>query len=337
MKIRFLLLIFIPAFLFLKPAFASPRDEIISLTLDQVESVYAKGVTFPSEELIPNQTSSDDFFSENQNRPAPLAESQGSYSSENNLPLDGKLSISAGYNGNHMRYRETEGRDVLDEDYGSLNGFYLGMGFKSDNYIQEIMAKPYFEAYFRDSDALIKYKGRYGAGHDFAFNKEHADIQRFGLKIGGYTDFTDKGEVLGYLDIGERIWKRGKNQIIDGVSDYAEKYSWTYLGLGLGVNYALFPKFTTGIDAEWMFALKSRMRADSGEGDTFGIKNVNGFELKLPLKYYFLKNLSFDFTPYLTYWSIGKSDYIIKGNFESWEPDSKTHIEGVLAGFTYTL
>jgi hypothetical protein len=243
-----------------------------------------------------------------------------------------------------MRYKELDGKDILDEDYGALHGFYLGLGYRSNTYIKEVMAKPYLEAYFRNVDASIKYKGRWqnnqGNRGDFSHDRQQANIQRFGLKIGGYTEvLSDKGEVLGYLDVGERIWKRSQNEIIDGVSCYAEKYDWTYFGVGLGFNYAFIPEFSAGADVEWMFVPNhlAKMRADLGEGGTFGIKNVHGAEVKLPLKYHFAENFSFDLTPFYTYWKIGESDLVKIGNSYYYEPDSKTHIGGIMAGLTYSL
>ncbi|MCX5714993.1 MAG: hypothetical protein NT033_09410 [Candidatus Omnitrophica bacterium] len=258
----------------------------------------------------------------------------------NNSYLDGKFSVSAGFNGNHMRYKEFDGLDILDEDRGNSGGFYLGLGFKSNNYIENIMAKPYVEAYYRESSAAVKYIGRASDGittTDFSFN-EQSKIRNFGLKIGGYTAFTDKGEISGYFDLGQRSWYRGKNEVINNVLSYSEKYYWTYLGLGIAANFLFLPRFSTGIDAEWMFTPSSaKMRSNLYEGGTFGLTNVYGYEIKMPLKYYILKNLSLDLTPYFTYWKIGKSDLVqIKGNYY-YEPDSKTFIEGVLAGFTYTI
>ncbi len=339
-KINFLLLIFIHAFLLVKPALASPRDEIISLTLDQVESVYAKGVALPTEYLVPDETNSADYFRENQNSPAHLTESQGSYAGAGDSFLNGTFSISAGFNGSHMRYKELQGVDILDENRGNSGGFYLGLAFRSNNYIAEIMAKPYIEAYWRESSATIKYIGRASNGittRDFSFY-QNSKIRNSGLKIGGYTKFTDNGEISGYFDLGQRSWYRGKNAIVDNVIVYSEKYYWTYLGLGIGANFLFLPQFSSGIDAEWMFTPGSpKMRANLYEGGTFGLKNVNGFEIKMPLKYYILKNLSLDLTPYFTYWKIGKSDPVKINGAYYYEPDSKTFIQGVFAGFTYIL
>ncbi len=77
------------------------------------------------------------------------------------------------------------------------------------------------------------------------------------------------------------------------------------------------------------------MRADLYEGGTFELGGVNGIDLKLPIKYYFSPEFSFDLTPYFTYWHIRASNTVeISGNYY-YEPTSNTHIEGVQAGFSY--
>jgi hypothetical protein len=94
---------------------------------------------------------------------------------------------------------------------------------------------------------------------------------------------------------------------------------------------------SVGIDGEGMFSVghSSKMRADLYEGGTFILKEVYGAEVKIPIKYYLLKNLSFDLTPYFTYWYIGQSDLVEISGRSYYEPKSKTHIEGLLTGLTY--
>lgn len=79
------------------------------------------------------------------------------------------------------------------------------------------------------------------------------------------------------------------------------------------------------------------MRADFDEGGTFDLGCVFGAEVKLPVKYYFLKNLSFDVTPYFTYWEINESTPTLIAGDYGYEPYSTTHIEGLLVGLTYSF
>jgi hypothetical protein len=73
------------------------------------------------------------------------------------------------------------------------------------------------------------------------------------------------------------------------------------------------------------------------EGGTFKLKDVSGMDLKVPIKYYLLKDLSLDLTPYFSYFNIGASNTVILSGDPYYEPDSKTHEEGILLGLTYTL
>ena len=65
--------------------------------------------------------------------------------------------------------------------------------------------------------------------------------------------------------------------------------------------------------------------------------DVRGYEVKMPIKYFLLKNLSIDVTPYYTYWHINKSDVVVPPDYPIplIEPDSNTHEEGLLGGLTY--
>ena len=248
--------------------------------------------------------------------------------------------ISGGYLQNDMSYREITKRtgNVLDEDTGSLKGFYAALGFKSGDYIDLLQGSPFIEGYFQRYDALITYKGAAG-GEPLTFYDEHAEIQRFGAKFGAYREISKKAAAFGYLDIGRRIWYRGQNRIIDGALDYAEKYWWTYFGLGGGFSFEIFPRFWPGVEAEVMYAPSkfSHMHADLYEGGQFDLGMVLGADIKLPIKYYILKNLSIDITPYLTYWEINKSSTTEIDGDSYYEPYSRTRIYGLLAGLTYNF
>ncbi len=257
-------------------------------------------------------------------------------SKEKEEAIEKAFYIAVGYNRNYLHYSEwPDGK--LDEDYGHQNGFYLNVGYKSPNYYEALLAKPFIEGYFRYYHDLLHYKGAASNGITTEpFNcKQKSAVRNFGMKLGGYKDFSEKGEIFFYLDAGKRIWDRGENGIVDGVLVYSEKYYWIYLGPGLGINYLLLPKFSVGIDAEAMFAINPRMRADLYEGGTFKLKNVHGAEVRIPIKYYLLKTLSLDLTPYFTYWHIGQSNIVEISGDSYVEPKSKTHIEGLLAGLTY--
>ena len=245
-----------------------------------------------------------------------------------------KLYLSGGYVRNDLHYKEiTKSTDhILDEDYGNLDGFYAVAGYKSGHEVQWMHGNPFIEGYFQKYSELISY-----SSGSLSFDDEYAKIYRFGAKIGAYKEFSKKGEVFGYLDIGRRTWQRGQNRIIQSTRDYAEKYWWTYFGIGTGFSYEFFPRFTAGIEAEAMYSPESLtwMRADLYEGGTFDLGMVLGAEVKFPFRFYLLKNLSVDFIPYLTYWEINESTNTTISGTEYYEPYSRTRIEGIHTGLTY--
>lgn len=253
----------------------------------------------------------------------------------------GTISMSWGWNANHMHYKEFDSNDnTLDEDYGALKGYYFNFRYKMNQYMQDRQSKPFFEYYYLNYKARITYDGASSAG-PLEF-KERAYVQRYGLKAGIINDkLFDNGNMALYLDLGQRVWYRGDNDIVkdhDGnsVLTYAEKYWWTYLGGGIGFDCEVMPRLTAGIEFELMGSPKSwsRMRADLYEGGTFKLRGVLGIDLKIPIKYYIFKNFSFDVVPYFTYWDITKSDPVLINGASYYEPDSKTYIEGILIGFT---
>jgi hypothetical protein len=175
---------------------------------------------------------------------------------------------------------------------------------------------------------------------------EKSVIERFGVKLGGRRNISPKVELLGYLDVGKRNWYRGESETITesygDVACYEELYRWFYLGLGMGVDYSFIPKMSCGFEVEWMPAIEPEMIADMWflsvpETTTFKLESVYGVELKMPIKYHLLKNLSLNVTPYFTFWNIGESDPVLTSDGYYYEPDSTTHIEGVLAGITYSF
>jgi hypothetical protein len=163
-------------------------------------------------------------------------------------------------------------------------------------------------------------------------------VQRYGIKLGASRNFSEKNEVFGYFDVGERIWDRGEDEIKEGVNFIHERYYWTYLGIGGGINYEIIPKLSAGLNLEWMFTtIKPRMRVKAG-GNTYNLGRTFGAEIQVPIKYRLLNHLSLDLTPFFTYWQIAKSDPIPIASMPGWvtyEPDSTTHIQGIRAGLTY--
>jgi hypothetical protein len=246
--------------------------------------------------------------------------------------LKGRFYFSGGYDLNHMHYKEIVNKDTLDEDYGYIDGFYLEATYRDNNHWQLLYGKPFIQAYFRRFEGELTYSGSTQLG-PFKYEEEN-EISRYGIRFGAYRDFFEDVELFWYFDIGRRVWNRGKNQIISGVLTYLEKYHWIYYGIGGGINYPFSPRITMGLDLSCLSTANPKMKAYLYEGATFELENVYGFDVKIPIRYRLMKNVSFDLTPYFTYWNIDASDPETISGVGYFEPDSRTHIEGVLVGLT---
>ena len=232
------------------------------------------------------------------------------------------------YDMSHMHYSEWSGSTKFDEDYGKQNGMYYAVGYrspKSINIENWILGKPFVEAYYYKSNTnYIHYKGALMSGEPYNMD-DRSKIYQMGGKLGGYGDFLGKGEIYGYGDIGKRIWYRGQ----DEGPDYREKYYWHYGGMGAGINYRFIPRLSVGLEGELLFAFDPRMYSDLNDAN-FKLGSTWEGELKAPIKFFLLKNLSLDVTPYFTYVRIKASKPV--GGY--YEPDSKTHDEGLLGAMT---
>ena len=329
-------------FLFPPFSFAS-RQEIISNTLAQVEEVRSQQNEVYEDSssrissiprVIPRETKktvqdSLDTFNK-----------LSSASETKKKALEYALYLSAGSDINLIHYSEWSGGVKKDEDFGRHNGFYFNIGYKSNRYSETFMGKPFIEGYYRSYDDVIKYKGGWfdAYGNEGPFNcNQKSEIRRWGLKVGSSRDILDAGEIFGYFDFGERVWNRGENELIDFVNMYKEKYYWSYYGLGVGINYKVLPKLSLGFEWTGWLTIKPKMHAYDFGGLDFKLGQVWGYEVKMPIKYFLLKNLSIDVTPYYTYWHINKSDVVVPPDYPIplIEPDSNTHEEGLLGGLTY--
>jgi hypothetical protein len=334
---------FLFSFLFLCPSssFASSRQQIIDNALTKVESSYPSENT-PSQNPYSAKIPYPDVPPQETIMGPSGPTKSSNVSDEKKQAIDKALNlyVSVGYDLNHIHYSEWQNQDKLDEDFGTHHGFYLNLGYKSQNYNDMLRGKPFLEGYFRKDRNLIKYKGATfdAFGDSSPYNtKQRSVITRYGAKLGSSMDFLKDGEFFGYVDVGRRVWDRGENGIEDGVTVYKEKYEWIYYGLGVGINYKFFQKLSVGLDWTGWLTSTPKMRSYLAEGATFRLRQVWGMEIKLPIKYYLLKNLTFDFTPYYTFWRINHSGVVDVLGMPLYEPDSNTREEGFLTGLTYAF
>jgi len=332
LKILLLFLLFFPSIVFAYPINPTQRQNVIKETLERFESNPQNKFTVKENNPIYPGSLTADYSSRRKKEIKKVLDF-----------LEGKIYLSLNWYRYHLGYKEFLDLDVLDEEFGWIKGYYVKLGYRSDKNLGELWEKPFFEIYFRNFDDCITYKGRAGS-YDIQFSTK-AEIQRFGGKFGGYRNLKEDLGLYGYLDIGRRVWFRGENAYLTfsgipgTVVAYKEKYRWLYFGGGAGIEYLGIQNASLGIDFELMgtpFKKYRKMYAysiDSLTAKDFTLGSVWGLELNIPIKYYLLKNLSLDFTPFYIFWSIDESD-VIEGYIE---PESKSKIYGISCGFTISF
>jgi hypothetical protein len=324
--ITVLILFFSPLF-----SFAATRLDVINTTLTEIETDKALTTT---KVLDSYRVAERHIPKPQEHRKTPKDYEEEVAALKKRKAVDQALSVSIGFDRNHIHYSEWESGDKLDEDYGYEDGLYASIGYKSPNYHALFFGRPFLEAYFRKYSDVINYKGATTGGAPFNCDQKSV-ITRYGAKLGSYVDLIKDVETYLYVDMGKRKWNRGENEVISGVTCYKETYEWAYYGVGAGINYFVIPRLSLGIDWAGWLAIDPKMKAYLYEGGTFKLGNVWGTEVKAPIKYYLLKSLSLDVTPYYTYWHISHSNSVVISGTSYYEPDSNTNELGVMAGITY--
>jgi len=240
-------------------------------------------------------------------------------------------SISLGYDGGYLYYKEIMNNTTLDKDTGWLNGGYFEL--RGDN---EYMFVRITLDYTRTDSAT--YSGALQNGTPLSMKtKEEFSQREINL---GYKALNFSAATLSpYAGAGYWYWKRGENNL----PDYQETYSWWYVAVG--VNLACrYHKWLFGLDGAVEFPFASEMTTNiAGQVDTatFNIKSRPGFRAEIPISYLVRKDEDMSLflfgTPYYQRWNIGASDTVIltQGGTPvaiAIEPKSTTDIYGFRLG-----
>ncbi|MDA8388884.1 MAG: hypothetical protein M0Z58_09530 [Nitrospiraceae bacterium] len=250
------------------------------------------------------------------------------------------FTIMGAYDGSYLYYEEKDtAGDILDRDYGYLNGLDIEARFESGILWTRLTAD---------------YSWSHGATYDGAVcgdgglctPAKFSTPERFDLYEGdlGFKLLNvEAGTLAPYVGIGRRVWWRGE----DVSPDYIEKYSWYFAAIGL--NYVCrIERWTAGADVAVDIPFNMRMTTnEAGNWDetNFKLRSNPAVVVQLPITYdiyerYVNADRVFVFlTPYYQHWAIGASDLVnvtkngvtVAGS-PYYEPDSTTNIYGARIG-----
>jgi len=239
--------------------------------------------------------------------------------------------ISLGYDGGYLYYKEIMNGTTFDKDTGWLNGGYLEL--RGDN--EYMFARITVDYIWTDS---AMYSGALQNGTPLSMRTREVFFQgemNLGYKALNFSTAT----VSPYTGLGYRNWKRGE----DNLPDYQETYCWWYAVVGANLAWR-YRQWLFSLDGAVAFPFASEMTTNvAGQYDTatFNLKSRPGFRAEIPINYLLHKDEDVSLflfgTPYYQQWNIGASDAVIltQGGTPvaaAFEPKSITDIYGFRLG-----
>ncbi len=238
-------------------------------------------------------------------------------------------------------YKETLTPPEKSTESGWLPGIYLGYEYKKPSDI-------YTKLYGHIAGGDLTYDGATQPGNvPLSFDHSHFFF-KFEGNIGYTVPLSDKFLLIPYTGYGYRYWRRGESEYVKSVfipsigvvriHDTKEIYTWSYVPIGLKIDYMINDKWSIGGTAAVHFMFGGEMTAyesewnPSGSDLKFNLGNEPGYYFEIPIIYRFDKNWSMVGKFWYEYSEIGKSNVLAGGEYE---PASKTHQYGVNFGVSY--
>jgi len=249
------------------------------------------------------------------------------------------VTLSLGYDGNYLSYKEIINGGIIDQDTGWMNGMFFEARY--DN--EEMFIRGSID--FNGSSSA-RYKGALQNGTPITMETRELFYQVEGSV--GYKALNFLNATLSpYIALGSRYWERGE----DNLPDYLETYTWGYGAVGTNFAYR-YGKLLIGLDASIQFLIDPQMRTDTGgqfDTATFNLKPKPGYHIEVPITYEIDKGerreMSLFARPYYQRWNIGASNPVLLTQNGSpvydpstgqvlyaIEPDSHTDIYGLRFG-----
>jgi hypothetical protein len=238
-------------------------------------------------------------------------------------------SVEFGFMYYYYDYKETLPPPLKSTESGWLPGIYLSYDYKKASDI-------YFKLYGTIAGGNLTYDGTTFSGTPASFNHSQF-LFKFEGDIGYTAPINEKLLLIPYTGYGYRYWRRGETETIAGVTFIKEVYTWSYVPVGIKVDYAIDDKWNIGGNAAVHFMFGGRMTAYFSETDSalpdleFDLGNVPAYYFEIPVSYKFDKNWTITGTLWYEYSEIGKSN-VVSGLYE---PDSTTNQYGINVGVSY--
>jgi hypothetical protein len=239
--------------------------------------------------------------------------------------------LSLGYDGRYLYYKEIMNNTTLDKDTGWLNGGYFEL--RGDN--EYMFVRIAIDYTMTDS---ATYSGALQNGTPLSMKTRESFSQRE-INLGYKALNFGAATLSPYAGFGYWHWRRGENNL----PDYQEDYTWWYVAVGANLA-CRYHQWLFGLDGAVEFPFASEMTTSiAGQVDTasFNIKSRPGFRAALPIQYRIYKdedmNVFLFGTPYYQRWNIGASDTVVltQGGVPvatALEPKSITEIYGIRLG-----
>lgn len=234
----------------------------------------------------------------------------------------------------HFDYKEDLEPPYKSTESGWLPGFYF-------DYIHNDEAHNYSKVFIELTRANTDYDGTTMAGIPITGTTNNTFF-RFEWDF-GYNFETRAGHrVTPYAGYGYRYWKRG----LGGAAPYREKYRWSYVPIGIKVDFKTNDKWNISTNFAMRFVFDGEMRVYFSDVDPnynnpkVELGNKAGWFVELPIGYEVSTNLLFVGTPWYECSKIGRSNLAARtyaGTIDAfiYEPASTTHQYGINFGLTY--
>lgn len=248
------------------------------------------------------------------------------------------LDFGLGYH--YFDYKEDLNAPLKSTESGWLPSTYVNYTYK----------RPFFytRVYTDFAGGDLTFDGSNQGGTPVRFTDSSQRFFKFEWNIGYVQKIGSNFQLIPYMGYGYRYWLRGKAKVTSTFRSFEEEYSWSYLPIGLKVDYTINDRWSLGATTAVNFMFNGKMKARlsqviAGSNDPeFDLGNKAGFSVELPVTFRFTKNWAIVGTPWYEYSQIGQSNTLNVTQNNSivgfaFEPASRTHQYGFRLGASYTF
>ncbi len=239
--------------------------------------------------------------------------------------ISANSAVELGFTYFYFDYKEDLPPGFKSTETGWLPGVYGSYEYskKSDVYAK------LFASY---AAADITFDGTRQDGVPITFSDSRQRFFKFEGNIGYNLPAGDRASLIPFTGYGYRYWERGQTRTTPSFSEVQEDYSWSYIPVGIRLDYTATDKLSLGLAAQANFMFNGKMRIPAYDAD-FDLGNKVGFYVEAPIRYHLTYNWFLSLTPWYEYSQIGQSNVVIG----LYEPSSRTHWYGFNVGAGYSF